>query len=250
MEYIIKFLSILIIWSIIYYYINNNIQLKTIYNNSVTEGFDTTYYPDTTDTTTNPVTSVTTSSTKNGNCMWPPWGSTKQSCKDRCNVWSLTNTDYTCSREECNTLCDNCSNKETCEWLGTIDKEPKDEILTIPSIVQCIPGNSKIIVQIVYDIKYFWEGSVLNLETTPDMLIVQYFKTRNPSEGIKIKKIKFVKDKMYTILINNLDNDNEYSISYYPIINNEKYSSKMSGIVTSTPNSNIEIYPKSLKFDN
>ena len=177
-------------------------------------------------------------------CVWKPWGPTKQSCKDRCNVWSLTNKKYSCSKSQCETLCENCNNEDTCEWLKMEIVKGQSDISS-PRL-QCIPGSSEIIVNFVYDKEYFGTKE-------PSMLIVQYFKTKEPSEGIKLIKINYDKDKfIYNVLINNLENDNEYSISYYPIIDDdETYKTKMSEIVKVTPNIFIKITQNNkLNYDN
>ena len=172
---------------------------------------------------------------KYDNCSWLPWGKTKQACKDRCNVWSKSqDTDaYICSPEQCDKLCENCDNKESCQWL---DEDIKNTDVETSYNLQCIPGISNIVVNFKN-----------NYNFSPKYFMIQYFKTRNPENGIKLVQVNTEKSKkIYTKILNNLDNNQEYSISVYPVFDNSPDNNKyMSEIIKVVPNNHI-IVPKKI----
>lgn len=206
MNYIINLLSIVIIWSVVYYFINN----------------------------TEPFTTLPGGLTQS--CPFEPWGVDIQSCINRCIVSGISNTNEMagCKKDNCTDICNKCDEKEYCEWIvpseNIINIQKKDNII-------CIPGNKEILVKL-----YDSPDSPDSPNKKPPVFIVQYFKTVNPNEGIKIEKIKAEKkndSNIYKHTIENLENDVEYSVSFYPLSENE--NEKPDEIIDTIKNTNFNI---------
>lgn len=207
MNYIINLLSIVIIWSVVYYIINNNETFTTLPGGSTQS------------------------------CPFEPWGADIQSCINRCIVSGLSNTTEMsgCKEDNCTDICKKCDEKEYCEWIvpseNIINIQKKDNII-------CIPGNKEILVKL-YDKRD-------SRDSNSPVFIVQYFKTVNPNEGIKIEKIKAENknaSNIYKHTIENLENDVEYSVSFYPLSENESESEseKQGEIIDTIKNTNFNI---------
>lgn len=224
MNYIINFLSIVIIWSVVYYFINNTETFTTLPGGSTQS------------------------------CPFEPWGIDIQSCINRCIVSGLSNNNEMagCKKENCTDICNKCDDKEYCEWIvpseNIINIQKKDNII-------CIPGNKEILVKL-YDSNNSPDStnspnspdstispnSPDSTDKKPPVFIVQYFKTVNPNEGIKIEKIKAEKknaSNIYKHTIENIENDVEYSVSFYPLSENE--TENTDNIIDTIKNTNVNI---------
>ena len=171
---------------------------------------------------------------ENSLCSFKAWGPDKISCINRCKVWSRTNEKYKCSDSQCSTICEECTNDEVCDWLKEKVVE-ETNYLDKPSNIRCIAGDKQVLID------YIYESENSNDSKKPEYFIIQYFKTRDPHEGIKLIKIKNSSNKIHYEL-NNVLNDIEYSISVYPIINNKENKNQMSNIINISPQSYIKIY--------
>ena len=179
MDYIINFLSLLIIWSIIYYYMNN----YDIFNNK--EHFQQT-------------------NSNDQLCKFDPWGSTQEACEARCFVSGISSLKSEigpgCTKDKCRDICIKCTDPNTCNWLDTpkilTETETHDNMI-------CIPGNKRFFV-------YFYNPKKRGY------IVLQYYKSRYPHEGIYIRKIKNDSPNYQNVTIDeHIENEFEYSVSFY-----------------------------------
>ena len=139
-------------------------------------------------------------------CDFVPWGPNKQACIDRCSssdkdTWGGDS----CDNNSCSNICNSCDKEEYCEWLKSEPPflEPKEMGIPPQQELRLIPGNSKILIQwnpkhnIDHNLGYF----------------IYYFKSSMPMEGIKVKKIIKNDCTFCEYLLENLENDNNYSIT-------------------------------------
>jgi hypothetical protein len=199
MDYIINFLSLLIIWSILYYYINNYDSLKT-------EPFEDTL------------------------CNFKPWGDILDACVDRCIVSGITKKledeiGSGCNKAKCRGICNNCTDITSCKWLKQSNiiitqTETTDNIM-------CIPGNNEIKVNFYYntDTSTTTPNTTKTEDTTTmgkkkkGFFVIQHYKSRFPHEGIYITKVDANSENnnnYYALTLNkNIVNDFEYSVLFY-----------------------------------
>jgi len=224
MDYIIKFLSLLIIWSVLYYYINNYDSLKT-------ESFQDV-------------------------CNFKPRGEILDACVDRCIVSGQTETlkdeiGSGCNHAKCLQICNNCTDITSCKWLKQSNIITQTE--TTDNII-CIPGNNEIKVNFYYntDTSTTTPTPTPNTTKTEDtttigekkngFFVIQHYKSRFPHEGIHITKVDAGQNNYYTVTLNkNIVNDFEYSVVFYYVGADEKIDYKnmnqlnSSNIVMVTP---------------
>ena len=185
----------------------------------------------------------------NVKCSFAPWGPDIQACQDRCfnvddrELWGGDK----CTEEACRQICENCNDRNYCEWLGkdtSLDflEKKKDEVIDPnkpkKQNIRAIPGNGKIIIQWVTD-------ELKNKENKIMGYIIQYYKTFTLIDGIFTKNIledeldNNLKNKNNTYLIDNVENGKNYSISITAI--NEFGSGEQSNIVSVTPSADIKL---------
>lgn len=239
MDYIINFLSLLIIWSIIYYYMNNYDILKT------KELFQDDHKYEQLSTWER---------TRYGECKFKPWGYILDACVDRCIVSGETLKDEIgtgCNPEKCKEICNNCKDITSCEWLKQSKIITQTE--TTDNII-CIPGNNEIKVYFYYNTDTSTTTPTPNTTKTEDtttigekkngFFVIQHYKSRFPHEGIHITKVdaNSGNNNYYTVkLTKNIVNDLEYSVVFYYVSADEKIDYKnmnklkSSNIVMVTP---------------
>lgn len=216
MDYIINFLSLLIIWSIIYYYINNH---ENFNNKEQFQG--------------NPKNILNNSNDQE--CKFDPWGPTLDACEARCFVSGKSSLaseiGADCTKDKCRDICSKCTDPTTCNWLDPpkirMETETHDNII-------CIPGNKKIHV-------YFYNPK------KHGYIVLQYYKSRYPHEGIYIRKIKNDPQNFQNITINeHIENDFEYSVSFYHTITDndtDKTTSTSQPKDTDKPSKVVKVVP-------
>jgi len=203
MNIIINFLSLLIIWSILYYYINNY------------ENFQ--------------------ENEQSNQCKFQPWGLTKDACISRCIVSGKTIDKEiigdSCNQTNCREICNNCSTS-SCEWSNY------SEVITNTENTNnliCIPGNNEIKVKLYHEIT----SSDLDQFFVIQYYKTRY--PHEGIHILKIPAKEYA-NFYETDITNNIENNVEYSVLFYysnnsndidPInINTFKSVSK---IVTVTP---------------
>jgi len=203
MNIIINFLNLLIIWSILYYYINNY------------ENFQ--------------------ENEQSNQCKFQPWGLTKDACISRCIVSGKTIDKEiigdSCNQTNCREICNNCSTS-SCEWSNY------SEVITNTENTNnliCIPGNNEIKVKLYHEIT----SSDLDQFFVIQYYKTRY--PHEGIHILKIPAKEYA-NFYETDITNNIENNVEYSVLFYysnnsndidPInINTFKSVSK---IVTVTP---------------
>lgn len=139
-------------------------------------------------------------------CNFTPWGPDKQACIDRCNsndrdTWG----GEACDVNTCTNICNSCDKKEYCEWLK---QEPPSLGTPLPGAPpkqepRGIPGNNSILIQ--------WSPRHSSEDPNKGYLLY-YYKSSNPLEGIKVKKIDKKECTYCEYLLDDLDNNDNYSI--------------------------------------
>lgn len=202
MNIVINFLSLLIIWSILYYYINN-------YENFTTE--------------------------QSNLCKFQPWGLTKDACISRCMVSGKTIDKEiigdNCTKTNCSEICNKCSTS-SCEWVNSL------EVLTNTENTNnliCIPGNNEIKVKLYYEVR----SSDPNQFFVIQYYKTRY--PHEGIHILKIPA-KENKQFYETDITNNIENNVEYSVLFYYSNNSDviDYTNintlqSISKIVTVTP---------------
>ena len=185
MNYIINFLSLLILWSVFYFYINNS--------DTMSERFE-----------------------GSKKCKFQPWGLTENACISRCQVSGKTLgirdeiNGTECTEHKCSDICQTC-NTPACKWLEETTELSFNEN---DANIICIPGNNVIDVKIYYN-PYMYDTQT---DSSDKFFVIHYYKSRFPHEGIHIIKIPIetTEPKFYEYSINNkIENDFEYSVMYY-----------------------------------
>ena len=203
MNIIINFLSLLIIWSILYYYINNY------------ENFQ--------------------ENEQSNQCKFQPWGLTKDACISRCIVSGKTIDKEiigdNCTKPNCSEICNNCSTS-SCEWANS------SEIITNTENTNnliCIPGNNEIKVKLYYE--------VTSSDPNQFFVIQYYkTRYPHEGIHILKIPAKEYKQFYETDITNNIENNVEYSVLFYYSNNSDviDYTNintlqSISKIVTVTP---------------
>ena len=221
MDYIINFLSLLIIWSVIYYYINN-------------------YKP-----SPQPETFLSEPKENSGICNFKPWGFTIDACVVRCEVSGKTlvlepEIGRGCTKSKCTDICSKCSDP-SCKWLNPPKTLTQTQTETHNKMI-CLPGNKQVHVYFYHD---FTTTSTTKTPTYKDgFFVLQYYKSRFPHEGIHIVKIPVQPDaQYYNHLINsNIENDVEYTFSlYYSKTDTPTDRSDMGTVIVTPSSPNIVI---------
>jgi len=187
----------------------------------------------------------------NTKCNFSPWGPDLQACQDRCinlddrELWGGDK----CTAETCRQICENCNDRDYCEWLGkdtSLDfLKKKDNVVDSDNqkkpkkqTIRAIPGNGKIIIQWVTDELEDKNKKIMSY-------IIQYYKTFTLIDGIFTKNIledeldNNLRNKNNTYLIDDVENGKNYTISITAI--NEFGSGEQSNIVSVTPSADIKL---------
>ena len=203
MNIIINFLSLLIIWSILYYYINNY------------ENFQ--------------------ENEQSNQCKFQPWGLTKDACISRCIVSGKTIDKEiigdNCTKPNCSEICNKCSTS-SCEWANS------SEVITNTGNTNnliCIPGNNEIKVKLYHE--------VTSSDPNQFFVIQYYkTRYPHEGIHILKIPAKEYKQFYETDITNNIENNVEYSVLFYYSNNSDviDYTNintlqSISKIVTVTP---------------
>ena len=166
-------------------------------------------------------------------CKFTPWGPDKQACIDRCNSsdreqWGGD----ACDVNTCANICESCDKEEYCEWKKAQPPMLETPIIGLPpkQEIRVIPGNSTLLIQ--------WTPKH-SLDNPNISYLLYYFKSGNPMEGIKMKIINKTNCTFCEYLLDNLENDNTYSISL--LAHNKLGKGPPSEIVEGKPMNNINL---------
>lgn len=170
---------------------------------------------------------------KEQRCKFTPWGPDKQACIDRCSsddrdAWGGD----ICSVNNCTNICDSCTNKEYCKWNKKEEVQEPTPVIGLPpkQEIKLIPGNSKILIQ--------WMPKH-DSDNPNNGYLLYYYKSSMPISGVKIKQINEMNKTFCEYMLENLDNDNNYSVIL--IAYNKLGKGKFSEIVDATPRDNINL---------
>ena len=159
------------------------------------------------------------------NCLFVPGGHSIQSCIDRCHnredrqYWGGNN----CTNKNCTTICTGCKNKDHCDWITSdslyeevaIPNPPPKQEITV------LAGNSSATIM--------W-SSIENKDQSNKAYLIKYFKTYKPFEGVKIANIVVdnTEKKNYKSNLNNLDNNEFYSVGIMAVNDTDRTDVKYS----------------------
>jgi len=146
-------------------------------------------------------------------CEYQPWGPSEQACVDRCVSEDRTNWGGDlCDKTECTKICEQCDNN-SCEWK----KPQKDEVFTLdmppPQRIRVISG--------ILSAKVQWYIKE-NKKYPNTNYLIYYFKSYKPFEGVTIKHVDKCSSNSCSVLINQLDNEENYSFCVYALNSNGK----------------------------
>jgi len=149
----------------------------------------------------------------NVKCEFIPWGPSKRACMDRCRNDRKLWGGQACSKSACYGLCESCSDVKKCNWLDRRDTLTDPNVNVDPAlatstdkplIIRGIEGDTKCVIQWFHDEKY-------------DSYILKYYMSSRPSEGVKVFNLKTFEDGLNTKVLENLENDIEYSFVMIPV---------------------------------
>ena len=170
------------------------------------------------------------------NCLFVPRGDTVQSCIDRCqfiedrHLWGGSN----CTNDNCTQICTGCRKKDDCKW---IKKDSMYEDAKIPN-----PPPKQEITSLAGDsnVKVIW-SSLENEKQGNKAFLIKYFKTYKPFEGVRVANVLVDSEeqKNYTYTIDNLENNEYYSIALFAL--NDTDISPVSNIEQVSPKENSTI---------
>ena len=146
-------------------------------------------------------------------CEYQPWGPSEQACIDRCVSDDRSNWGGDlCDKTECTRICQQCTSG-SCKW-----KQPeKDEVFTLDmppaQNIRVISGNLNAKVQ------WFIKENKKYPNTN---YLIYYFKSYKPFDGVNIKHVDNCTSNSCTVLINNLEDEENYSFCVYALNSNGK----------------------------
>jgi hypothetical protein len=163
-------------------------------------------------------------------CEFKPYGSDIFSCMNHCN------TKNSCNYGDCQKLCQECTNPDTCPWIITPDSGPEPNPYTPPSLydpegkpmapkIKVTPYNGKLMIA--------WDKSVQpNTEPVLSYVCVM-FKTLNKTEGVNLSMVPYPTCSKCSFVVDNLNEDEFYSVGIRAY--NNKGLGRISNIVSMQP---------------